>query len=260
MMRKIFWFILIIIILTCSTISEVCATEKTQPEKFLPSIIYTNYNTGNCTFIDSAAFVLSKKQYVARVILKIYWQKGQQQMPYDLYKDNKLFKQGFIDRDETDLFDTAWAKGYIVMDQPLSSGSYQIKLNDQIACMNEESNHQALITVLAKYKPSSASGKKHIGSDKSLKINVYNKSENEINVFKDGENFSNDNLILPGQSLMLEFQLSPGEIVTIHAGRKGQVFFYENFNYHNLFKYSYIEVEYDGSEGFQNRNIYQMEN
>lgn len=240
-------------------VEDVVAQEKSGCKKLSNPMVYTNYNNEICKFTDSASFKLDKKRYIARIILKIFWQRGFEAMPYTLYKDGEVFQSGLIERSDKNLFNTIWSKGYLILNKELTKGAYLIQLNDDKACKNSKSKNNGIITVLSCYKEKKInSSKKVLGADKSLTLTIYNTSQLPVNVFKESENFPNKNLIMPGQHNTIAFQLSPGEITTIYAGRQGQIIFYETFNYHNLYKNSLIELEYNGSEGFQNRKIYQM--
>lgn len=263
-------------------------TMSVKPVITKPVLVSDNWNTGGCDYTDTSTFNISGNKFITSLETWYNWQPGENTLNYTLYKDGNPVSSGSFHKGSCDTYQTSWCVGNTALNKNLSSGTYKVKYAKSKVCNNIGHNNgfikvyegQPPVASVSTPKAQPTSVKNNLDNSGTIKVThfvstsnpgqhsviapinspassvyrhvtiiAYNKSGDNVHIFKSGENFGPENKIPTGQYREIKASIYPGAALYIYAGRNGKVLNDLQINYNSVKEGSSIDVNYSSYTG-----------
>jgi hypothetical protein len=109
-----------------------------------------NWNTDACGLTDTAVMHLEWPTHVHHVELWYNWLGDQRHVPYKLFHEGRLIREGAFKRGSCDANQPSWCVASEHLDAHLHSGRYTFKVEGGRVCQNSGSRGMGFIKIYGK--------------------------------------------------------------------------------------------------------------
>jgi hypothetical protein len=109
--------------------------------------LFDNFNTGACSYTDSATFNLHGPAHVGQIQVWYRWRSRESTVRYTILRDNQAIRDGVLSRAECDPYQEAWCSANDSIEMDLEPGVYTIRTERPRVCQNDGSSGAGFVKV-----------------------------------------------------------------------------------------------------------------